>query len=100
MGRLDDALFRAAYAYSPQSTVGELLQDAIQEIEDKIPEVEILLNVHDEVIFQYKPIHQDSILPRIRRAMERPLIINNRKLVIPCDLKIGDSWGSLKEVKF
>jgi len=35
----------------------------------------------------------------VKGAMEIPLQINGRELVIPCEFKAGENWGSLKEVK-
>lgn len=98
-GRLNDNTFRAAYAFIPQSTVGEFLQLAIQEIWERFTYIQPLLNVHDEVIFQIKPEDKARAIRDIRSAMERPLIINGEELVIPCDFKFGPSWGELKEIK-
>ena len=102
MGRLNDSLYRSAYAFSPQNTVGEILQVAIQRIWRTIPEVEILLNVHDEVMVQVHPSNVKGVLPRIKKAMEIPIQVKERanplaerELIIPADFKIGWNWGEM-----
>ncbi len=106
MGRFGDALYRSAYAFSPQNTVGELLEVATQKIWKEIPEVEILLSVHDEVVVQVEPKDMGKVIPRMRECMEIELTIaeraiptNERKLTIPVDFKVGKNWGEMKEVE-
>ena len=102
LGRLNDSTYRAAYAFSPQSTVGELLQIGIQNIYERHSDyIDILLNIHDEVIAQVDN-NEASIataLVDMRKCLEIPIEINGRTLVIPTEFKIGPSWGELKEVK-
>ena len=102
LGRLNDSTYRAAYAFSPQSTVGELLQIGIQNIYERHSDyIEILLNIHDEVIAQVdnKESIVASAIADMRKCLEIPIEINGRALVIPTEFKIGPSWGELKEVK-
>lgn len=100
LGRENDNLYRAAYAFSPQNTVGEMLEVAIQEIFSTIEEVDILLNIHDEVVYQVEPKDFLSSIPKIKSCMERELIIKGRPLTIPCDFKVGRSWGETVEFKW
>lgn len=97
-GRLNDNLFRSAIAFVPQSTVGRMLQLAIQEIDDELDYMEPLLNVHDEVVVQLKKEDVPRGIKDIRKRMERPLEIKGRTLVIPCDFKTGSTWGDLEEI--
>ncbi|MCP3684346.1 MAG: hypothetical protein GY861_16840, partial [bacterium] len=98
MARLNEQLFRTAYAFSPQNTVGEILQVAIQRIWRECDYLEVLLNIHDEVLVQVRPKDRKRAMKDIKERMEIPLLINDRELVIPCDFKAGDDWGNLKEV--
>lgn len=98
MGRLGDDLYRAAYAFSPQNTVGEVLQVAIQNIWEEVDFVDILLNVHDEVIVQAKLKDRKRAIKAIKERMEIPLEIRGRELIIPCDFKVGDNWGEMEEI--
>lgn len=98
MGRMGDSTFKAAYAFSPQNTVGEMLEEAIQDIDDNLPWFQNLLNVHDEVVGQIHPWDLGKTIPAVRKYMERPLEINRRTLTIPCDFSVGTSWGELEEI--
>lgn len=102
LGRLNDNLYRSAYAFSPQNTVGEILEVAIQKIEDKVEYVDVLLNVHDEVVCQLDPKDVLRAIEAITAIMEAPIQVRDRTmpaitrdLVIPCDFKIGHNWGQL-----
>lgn len=99
MGRMNDNLFRAAYAFSPQNTVGEMMTCAIQRMWEQIPEFHPLLNVHDEIVGQCKREDLDKVIPLIKECMEEEIIINGRPLVIPVDFKMGPSWGDAKEIE-
>jgi uracil-DNA glycosylase family 4 len=101
LGRLNDSTYRAAYAFSPQSTVGELLQIGIQSIYEKYSDyIDILLNVHDEIIAQ---VNNDeatiaTAITDMRKCLEIPIEINGRTLVIPTEFKIGPSWGEMRGI--
>ena len=97
-GRLSDNLFRSALAFRPQSVVGEILEVAIEKLHDTSEVFEPLLNVHDEVVGQHLPADLEAAKRDVKNALETPLEINGRELVVPCDFKAGDDWGSLKEL--
>jgi len=99
LGRLNDSLYRSAIAFVPQSTVGELLQEVIQNCWDKLNNFDILLNVHDEVVGQCDSVDIPHIIPHIKSFMERTIDINSMELCIPAEFKTGPSWGELKEIK-
>ena len=99
-GRFNDNLFRSAYAFVPQSTVGRLLQLAIQRIHEELNEYEPLLNVHDEVVGQCKPEDVPYCMKRIKDIIEIPHEVNGRTLIIPCSFKMSDSsWGELESIE-
>ena len=99
-GRLSDNLFRSALAFRPQSVVGEILEVAIQELESTSTVLTPLLNVHDEVVGQCRREDIPTSMTEAKSALEIPLEINNRELIIPCDFKSGSDWGNLKEIAF
>lgn len=98
MGRMGDSLFRAAYAFSPQNTIGEIAEVGTKNVWEKIPEVEILANVHDELIMQLDPKDLPSVIPKVRECFSIPLRINEKELIVPCEFKSGTSWGDLKDI--
>ncbi len=98
-GRLSDNLFRSALAFRPQSVVGEILEVAIQRLHETSRIFTPLLNVHDEVLGQCKKEDIPRAVREIKSAMEIPLQINNRELIIPCEFKTGSDWKNLKEIE-
>ncbi|MCW4027939.1 MAG: DNA polymerase [Candidatus Bathyarchaeota archaeon] len=98
--RLDDNTYRAFYAFSPQNTVGRMLQIGIQRIHDRyLDRIEPLLNVHDEVVTQIDPKDRAWAIKKIRECMTIPIEIHGREMVIPVDFKVGLNWGEMKEIK-
>lgn len=98
-GRLNDDMWRAAYAWRPQSTVGRILEFAIEGIFRDCDIFEPLLNVHDEVVGQCRQEDVSRTIKAIRQAMEIPHEVNGRSLTIPADFKVGPNWGQMEEVE-
>ncbi len=105
-GRISDDLVRKALAFEPQSTVGELLsmniRDCHRELESK--DFNILMNVHDEIVFQYRKGMRDYYLPKVKAIMEKRFTVKDiygkmRELIIPCDFQVGPNWLETKEVE-
>lgn len=100
LDRWGDDLFKAAYAYVPQSTVAQVLNEALVDSYEKqldtglefLQQMELLSQVHDSALFQHR---LDNLLSMARciymmkQFMEKPLIANGRKFVIRTDAKVG-----------
>jgi uracil-DNA glycosylase family 4 len=112
-----------AVAYNPQSTVGDVLNMAVLHLtsgdvapylrklglEDHyktlieelrtLGGVEMLLQVHDAIGFQYDPKHEDKILPLVSKLMSIPLTSPKtyEDFTIPVEIAIGTSWGEVKK---
>jgi DNA polymerase-1 len=99
LGRMNDELYRSAYAFSPQSTVGEVVEDGIMRIHSEVPECQILLNVHDEVVVQCLPQDKEVVMKKVKELMEIPIPIHGDILTIPAEFKVGLNWGEMKEEK-
>jgi DNA polymerase-1 len=56
-------------------------------------EIKILLQVHDELIFEIKKDKLDYYLPRIESIMTSVLKL---KVPLTVDGSVGDNWGELK----
>ncbi len=87
-----------ALAWIPQSTVGLVIQRAMINLHEECPEVELLLQVHDELIFQFKGDPYE-VLPKVRELslIEIPY---EDPLTIPVGFKISQkSWGELEEIE-
>jgi len=98
MGRVNDNLFRAGYAFSPQNTVGEMTEVAIQRIWEELPYIDPLLNVHDEIVFQTNPENEERAIKEVRSIMEEELTIKRRTFTIPVGFRKGPSWGELEDI--
>jgi len=97
LGMWADALFQQGYSFMPQSTVGDLVNDAMVEIYNQVPDIELLGNIHDSIVFQV-PMGEgvDGILAMLLKAkdlMEPELDYEGRKFTIKTDLKMGLDWG-------
>jgi DNA polymerase-1 len=98
MGRLDDSLFRSAYAYDPQSTVGDMLNRALVKFYEKYGKDEILvLQLHDAMYALSRVGRRKEIVEKLLDAMIMPLTVNHERMVIEVDFKYGPSWGEQYE---
>lgn len=95
--RWGDQLFRSAYSYIPQSTVGDLLNKALVRLYNDYPELSIALQLHDAVyiIAPDSDILQSALA--IRRAMTIPLNYRGETFFIDVDFSVGKSWGEMTD---
>ncbi len=90
-----DALLPQALAWIPQSTVALVCFKGALQLQDKIPEVEILLQVHDSLVFQL-PINSPRTHSEIQNALTVPVPYPD-PLVIQWNLKTSTkSWGEVE----
>ena len=91
-----DQLLRKALAWIPQSTVALLTRYAMFLLEDKYPFVQVLLQVHDSLIFQL-PIELSNELNNIMEDLNKLKVPYKDPLFIPWGAKSGNTnWGSLQ----
>jgi DNA polymerase-1 len=100
----DNDTIKSAIAYSPQSTIGDLLNlgfyrvwKKYDRIFDSSRHVEFLLQVHDAVVFQYPTELEMEIVPRVLKDLIVPIEINGRECVIGADAMVGFNWGKADE---
>ena len=101
LDRWGDQLFRSAYSYIPQSTVGELLNNALVRFYRTYgKERTIQLSLHD-AIYILSPLgennRQESI-EMLRECMIYPLEYQGVEFIIDVDFTAGPSWGELEEI--
>jgi DNA polymerase I-like protein with 3'-5' exonuclease and polymerase domains len=98
MGIISDDVIREAIAFEPQSTIGDLLNFSIIEMWRTLKdEVDLLLQIHDAIVWQSDKERVQAHAKRIGECMAIPLTINGRTFTIPTDFAWGPSWGELKE---
>ena len=91
--RIEGTIFNQAVAWIPQSTVGCLINRAWESIDNNLPEVEILLQVHDSLMGQFESVHGDWALRRIVEESQVPIPYAD-PLVIPVGIVSSkESWG-------
>lgn len=94
--RIEGTIFNQAAAWIPQSTVACLINRAYVNIHHNLPEVDILLQVHDSLAGQYDTADEARVLPRI---LEEATIVlpYDDPLIIPVGVKKSTiSWGDCK----
>jgi len=97
LSRWGDDLFRSAYSFMPQSTVGDLLNKALVNIYYHHPELDIMIQLHDAI---YCLVPEDNILfyaNTMREAMRLPLTHQGETFYIDTDFSTGKSWGDMEE---
>lgn len=88
-----DQLLPEACAWVPQSTVGILINKIWLAFHDTLPEVDVLLQVHDSLAGQFPTHRREFLLPKMQAA-SRIVIPYADPLVIPTGVKTSiESWG-------
>ena len=98
--RWGDELFRQAFSYLPQRTVSENTKGAGLRIRKHAPEIKILVEAHDALLFMVKESEKQAAAQLIREEFERPIdfstcTLKRGELVIPCDIEEGYNYKDL-----
>jgi DNA polymerase I-like protein with 3'-5' exonuclease and polymerase domains len=95
--RLGPDMFREAYAYRPQSTVADVINHLVLHAFTHIP---ILIQIHDSCLFEVEERNLECALARIKdqKTWNPILHLLGGNLLIPIEIKIGQSWGDMKEI--
>lgn len=102
-GRVDRAL-PEALAWIPQSTVALVINRAWRRIVDLVErgelshrDVQVLLQVHDSLLYQVRKITFHRVLPYIEEAF-KVVVPYDDPLIIPAGLAYSDiSWGDVRD---
>lgn len=88
-----EALLPEALAWVPQSTVGILINRIWTSFYENIPEVQVLLQVHDSLAGQF-PTHRSATILPLMEIHSRIEIPYDPPLIIPTGIKTSPiSWG-------
>lgn len=89
----DDSTIREAVAYSPQSMTADEINTGILNIW-RANKVQLLIQVHDSILFQYPEHLENEIVPWALEALKAPLELKGgRKFVVPTEAMTGWNWG-------
>jgi DNA polymerase-1 len=87
-----------ALAWIPQSTVAIVTNQGILNLYKEVPQVDILLQVHDSLVWQVKKAMFYYLLPRIKSCLEITIPYED-PLIIPVGLKASESsWGDCRDM--
>lgn len=105
----DGSTLRAAIAHSPQSMIADMVDRAILNIWRDLPEVELLMQVHDAIVVQYNAEDEARLVPIIQTYMQQEMTFDDfevlcpftnkvirapgRKFFIGSDAQVGWNWA-------
>lgn len=92
-GKWSDQFLNEAYAFYPQSTVGEMTNIAMVQVDNNVPDAELFINGHDSLIGQCDEDKLPQVAKAIQEQMCIPIMIHDRELIIPTDVEVGYNWG-------
>jgi len=94
-GRANDAsTHRKAIAYAPQSMTGEEIDRGLLQVWRAFPQVQLLNQVHDSILFQVPYREKDELIPQILKTMQVSLeLTGGRIFTVPLDAAGGWNWG-------
>jgi DNA polymerase-1 len=95
----DTQLLKSAIAYEPQSIIGDVLNLGLYNVwknYDLPGKIELLLQVHDAVVWQVNEAEAPALIPEIINALYVPVEINGFSLKLVPDATAGYNWGKRK----
>jgi len=91
-----ETLLPEALAWIPQSTVAIVIEKGLIAINETMPEVQPLLQVHDSLVLQMEQKKVAHLLPQVKEKMEI-IIPYDDPLIIGLDAQISNnSWGEVE----
>jgi DNA polymerase I-like protein with 3'-5' exonuclease and polymerase domains len=94
-----EGILTEAVAWIPQSTVAIAVNKSLVKIDAELPDVELLLQVHDSGIMQWPERHSSTIIPQIHERMLTKIPYEN-PLIIPVTCKMSHiSWGDCEKIE-
>jgi DNA polymerase I-like protein with 3'-5' exonuclease and polymerase domains len=92
--------WKEGLAFYPQSTVASLINRSLLDIWtglDRPGTCELVLQIHDELLFRVRKHHVLNSYRKIKEIMEHPFEIDGTELYIPVSGKRGRRWESHRE---
>lgn len=89
----DPETIRGAVAYEPQSITADTIDRGLLALwrENR---VQVLLQVHDSILFQFREEEEDEIIPwALETIQQRQVLKEGREFVIPGEAKTGWNWS-------
>jgi len=92
-----DERLKEGLSFYPQSTIAWLMNHALPRVHTalKTQPVDMLLQIHDELLFQSPPEAIPTLVRTVSPFLERRFAIHGRELYIPVEWKRGHNWGHM-----
>lgn len=87
---------RAAFNMPLQSLAADIIKMAMIEIHKKHPDAQMLLSVHDELVFEVEKNKAEQQANYIKNIMET---VYKLKVPIEVHAKVGDNWSEMEKLK-
>lgn len=95
-GKWNDRLVREGLDFEPQSTVADLIDISIANLEAALPKgAELLLQNHDAVLLQCNEEDTECCCEIVNRAMTHDF----GEVVVPAEVQVGHNWYELDDVE-
>jgi uracil-DNA glycosylase family 4 len=109
-GRMDNELYKEAYANLPQRTVSHLVQGAALKVYEELNDNHEVLWIsenHDSLLIEAPAENWEPYAKLLKKHMSTPIdfsiyctLKRDYKLIIPCDLEVSDTnYAELRKVK-
>lgn len=101
LGRFDDSMYRSAYSFIPQSTIGDLLNKSLLRFyESHGNEYSLWLQLHDAMYIDDVPESKiQDCLDKMKSCMYWEIPINGETCIIDVDFKKGKNWKEMEKIK-
>jgi DNA polymerase I-like protein with 3'-5' exonuclease and polymerase domains len=94
-----ESLLPEALAWIPQSTVANVINIGMRRVYDQVPQAELLLQVHDSIVFQCPKPNWEDTTRQVLKCLEVTVPYDD-PLVIGVGCKVSDkSWGDVEETE-
>ena len=93
----DNKIIKDALGYLGQSNTGYEIDHALLTVFRHFPNCQLLLQVHDSVMFQVPDDALDATLAKMMPMLELHTIIKGRDFFVPLEAEYGKNWGKYDE---
>ena len=79
-----------------QGTQADIIKIAMVRISEKFPDARMILQVHDELVFEVEEEKAEKMAKDFKKIMEEVL---DKEVPIVAEAHIGDNWGEMERIK-
>jgi DNA polymerase-1 len=87
----NDDLAGVAYNTPIQSTAADYINYAFIRLHQR--GIQIVNQVHDSIVAEAHEEQVDEVATALKEELEKPINVFGHTVTIPCDVKVGKSWG-------